>query len=525
MKSASSLLAILVMVSATGCTAGSASSPPGGTPSACSADQSQCGSGECVAASALCDGVSDCADGSDEQNCGSGSGGAATGGAGGGAPSGGAGGGLATTGGGTGGGGAPTGGTGGGAPSGGSSGAAPSGGSGGDAPTGGSSGALTGGSGGDATTGGSSGAAPTGGSGGDAPTGGTGAAATGGSGGDATGGSGGDATGGTGGSEPGVWHGYTSSSAASSLSSEYQAWKSTYVRECSADSSACVVDGNGVYSEGIAYGMLLAANNHDQDLFDKLWKFYTDHMDENGLMNWAMAACDPPGDNDANAASDGDLDAAMALLQADYHWGGYAADALALIDAIREHETYVCDGMNILGPGDMWGACDQINPSYFAPGYYRVFAQYDTANADFWNKLADDSYTLLADYQSRMNGLVPEWAWLDGNFEDNYDYNACRTPWRVATDYAWFGNSDAQTFLQNVSDYVDSQGGVANVPFAKNSAFLGAFALSGIAIDQATFDSYYSSWMNAQKDDNPYFQATLRVVYLLVAAGQFASTL
>jgi endo-1,4-beta-D-glucanase Y len=524
MKSAISLLAMLVTASATACTAGG-DSPPTGTPTACSADEFQCGSGECVAASALCDGASDCADGTDEHNCGTGGGGTAADGAGGGAPGGG--GGTDATGGGTGGGGTATGGTGGGGTAnGGSGGGGTASGGSGDAPSGGSGGdSPSGGTGADTPSGGTSGSAPTGGTGADTPTGGTGADATGGSGGDATGGSGGDATGGTGGSNPAVWHGFTSSSAASSLSSEYQAWKNEYVVECSADSSACVVDGNGVYSEGIGYGMLLAANNDDQDLFDKLWKFYTDHVDENGLMNWAMDACTAPGDNDANAASDGDLDAAMALLQADYHWGGYAADALALIDAIREHETYVCDGMNILGPGDMWSACDQVNPSYFAPGYYRVFAQHDTANTEFWNKLADDSYTLLADYQSRMNGLVPEWAWLDGSIENNYGYNACRTPWRMATDYAWFGNSDAQTFLQNVSSYVDSQGGVANVPFDKNSAFLGAFALSGIAIDQATFDSYYSSWMSGVQYDDRYFQETLRVVYLLVAAGQFPSTL
>ncbi len=88
--------------------------------------------------------------------------------------------------------------------------------------------------------------------------------------------------------------------------------------ECPANNSAVVLkDGSSVVSEGIGYGMLLAVANNDQPLFDKLWKFYSDHVDPRGLMNWAMDACDPPGNNNANSATDGDLDVAMALVQAD----------------------------------------------------------------------------------------------------------------------------------------------------------------------------------------------------------------
>jgi hypothetical protein len=34
-----------------------------------------------------------------------------------------------------------------------------------------------------------------------------------------------------------------------------------------------------------------------------------------------------------------------------------------------------------------------------------------------------------------------------------------------------------------------------------------------------------SGWLGATLDDTPYFQGTLRVLYLLVAAGKFSSTL
>jgi endo-1,4-beta-D-glucanase Y len=277
--------------------------------------------------------------------------------------------------------------------------------------------------------------------------------------------------------------------------------------------------------------MLLAANNDDQDLFKKLWKFYTDHLDPNGLMNWSMDACAAPGNNNANAASDGDLDAAMGLVLADRKWGGYATDAKGLIGKIKQFETDSCpNGLVVLRPGDKFGGCSdsgsmgKVNPSYFSPGYYRVFAQVDTENATFWTKLAADSYTLLAQYQAAMNGLVPEWGYYDGRTESNtYDYNACRTPFRVAIDYMWFCTPEAKTFLTKVSTYIDGKGGVTKTGYAQNSAFIGAFADSGIAISQDKIDAYETAWMgNTAMDDTPYFQGTLRRLYLLVAGGQFA---
>ena len=57
-----------------------------------------------------------------------------------------------------------------------------------------------------------------------------------------------------------------------------------------------------------------------------------------------------------------------------------------------------------------------------------------------------------------------------------------------------------------------------------NSAFVGSFALSA-AYDQAAFDAAVASWLSSNGDDNPYFQGTLRVLYLLAAAGKFPSTL
>ena len=88
------------------------------------------------------------------------------------------------------------------------------------------------------------------------------------------------------------------------LQSEYDSWKSRLVQTCTNGSAVVVKDGGQVVSEGIAYGMLIAVGMGDQVLFDALWQFYTEHLDAQGLMNWSMAVCDPPGNNNANAATD-----------------------------------------------------------------------------------------------------------------------------------------------------------------------------------------------------------------------------
>jgi endo-1,4-beta-D-glucanase Y len=318
------------------------------------------------------------------------------------------------------------------------------------------------------------------------------------------------------------------------LQSEYAAWKSAHAQDCGDGSWVIKKDAGSVVSEGIAYGMLLSAAMNDQSLFDGVWKYYNDHLDAQGLMNWATGVCDAPGDNEANAASDSDLDATMALIQASARWGGdYLLQAESLASKVLSEETEVCDTRRVLKPGDAWGGCsddngqDRVNPSYFAPGYYKVFAQKFPEQAASWNALADGTYELFAIHQARMDNLVPDWSKVDGSdwYGSAYSYDACRTPWRVAVDYGWSADARAKTFLQNVATWVDGHGGLPGAAQQNNSAFIGAFALAGV-YEQAKLDAYVTAWLGSTtSDDKPYFQGTLRVLYLLAAAGKFGSTL
>jgi endo-1,4-beta-D-glucanase Y len=345
-----------------------------------------------------------------------------------------------------------------------------------------------------------------------------------------TAGSGGAAgsSGGSAGAAGSTWHAAIASAVTDEmLAAEYSTWKTQHVQACSDGTAVVKKDGGSVVSEGIAYGMLLSVASGDRELFDGLWNYYLDHVDPNGLMNWATGICDPAGNNNANAATDGDLDAAMALVQAEARWpgSGYLTSAEELAGKIVTFETEVCDGRAILRPGDEFGGCSdtsspRINPSYFSPGYYRVFSRLFPAQAERWDALLAGTYELYPLYQARMDGLVPDWSAVDGSdwYGAGYSYDACRTPWRVMVDYAWSGDARARTFLENVNQWVATNGLVGSHP--ENSAFVGAKALAS-AVDQAAFDSAVATWLASNGDDMPYFQNTLRVLYLYAAAGKF----
>ncbi len=173
---------------------------------------------------------------------------------------------------------------------------------------------------------------------------------------------------------PATWNSAKSAAISEAqLQTEYATWKLAHVEAC-ANGSLVVVDEGAVASQAIAFGMLLSVAMSDQVLFDGLWKYYQDHLDKNGLMNWTTSKCEAPGNNNAFAATGADLDATMALLQASSRWpgttAGYRAKAETLAAKIVQFEIDMCDGRRILRPGDAVGGCSDgskplINPSYF----------------------------------------------------------------------------------------------------------------------------------------------------------------
>jgi endo-1,4-beta-D-glucanase Y len=331
----------------------------------------------------------------------------------------------------------------------------------------------------------------------------------------------------------------------------YASWKTGFLENCGANGYRVRWDDpNKTVSEGIGYGALLTASYGDKAEFDGIWTYYQKAAQASdaqkgtakGLMGWITNGCalvvEDPG-----AAADGDLDMAMGLILAECRWGGgaYGASATTLVNAIQTHMTKEVGPLTTLLPGDNWGTntfC--MNPSYFAPAYYRVFAEQVPAQAAFWNKFATDSYTSLNQVSHATTGLPPEWApngsgGCSMGDQGRYGYNAARTPWRIATDYVWFGTPEAKTWLDKVTNWVmtgptiglvkdgfSTDGSDATGSGISNSTFVGGFAVGAMAHSQAASDSFHQTFLSVPADkDSNYFQATLRVVYLLLSTQRF----
>jgi endo-1,4-beta-D-glucanase Y len=330
--------------------------------------------------------------------------------------------------------------------------------------------------------------------------------------------------------------------------SEYNSWMSSYYVECGGDESR--INDNGLtVSEGIGYGMVLTAYAGDSVKFDRLWNYYKNRMNGNGVMHWQYSGCNT-GEMASNGATDGELDAAMGLLVAFHQWPGrgYGQPLENLLNSIKTHEFEDCNGLIVQKPGDAWGGCGCTNPSYFAPGYYRAFAQYyeekgDNGNAEWWRKAADDSYIVLFRNQHHSSGLVTAWTNSSGDAgpcggvaggggaASTYQYDACRTPWRIATDYLWWGADDAKTFLSPVVNFVNSSiGDLQNVVDRyehdgtatgqwNNTPFVGSFALAGMAVSQYDTDRYMLYFQKIMGDN--YFNSSLSVMYKFLATGNY----
>jgi endoglucanase len=229
--------------------------------------------------------------------------------------------------------------------------------------------------------------------------------------------------------------------------------------------------GDDTVSEGQAYAMLRAAWMNDQPMFDTIWQWTRTHLVRGAdpgdpLLAWhwsphSMAVVD------RNFASDADVDYAFALLLASVRWNtpsdgraSYADEALRVLDAVlRESTARDHDGRLVLLPGS-WAATRVsdavvLNPSYFAPAWYRVFFQVTKDRR--WLELVDTTYAVLDSVCQSTDGprAIPDWIewqsihqwrpWKDREPESGWE--AVRVPWRIGSDWLWFHSRPAADIL------------------------------------------------------------------------------
>jgi hypothetical protein len=336
------------------------------------------------------------------------------------------------------------------------------------------------------------------------------------------------------------------------LTAAYNQWKATFVQ------GGKVIrpeNGNDTVSEGIAYGMLLAVNFNDKTTFDSLYTYWkSKSAGAAPLMEW----CQPAGGNSCSAsggsATDADEDAAFALLQAGKVFGtaSYTTDAKAMISAVWSKD--IDASTNIPKGGSQF---TRINPSYFAPAYYRVFATQDSGHN--WGAVADKVLSLVNGLAGTY-GLLPAWCnggctGPDGSGNDVlYQYDSHRIPMRIGLDYCWNGTAAAKTYVDKItsffatnaqagkdgigriSDLYNTSGSAASGSAPNSASIIGTAAVGAMAsgtqkawLDdayQAVFDMTTRATMappdSSGKTPYSYYNATVGLLTLLMLTGNFS---
>jgi len=309
--------------------------------------------------------------------------------------------------------------------------------------------------------------------------------------------------------------------------------------------------GSTTVSEGMGYGMLMSAYLDSSDAnLTELYNLYNGTLDKDGLMNWSVSAC---GNNSANAATDGDVDMAQAMVEANARWPGNGWDtkAKALLNNIYTYEVdSSCKGLK---NGDAWtssgcsGGNQAYNPSYFCTAYFPNWDCFEGGTR--WSAVRDQCYTVLNAKCLSTYALPPDWVTAAGLFgqgdaSGGYGYDSCRTPWRVTLDYLWSGdsrslalanhwaanfapggagaggNSTAATAAAYIGDDYNYSSGARDGSNHSN-CFIGAIGISAMASSSnASFASAVYSTLAATDNQN-YFNDSLKVLYLMVMTGQF----
>ncbi|MEH2438181.1 MAG: glycosyl hydrolase family 8 [Nostoc sp.] len=245
-------------------------------------------------------------------------------------------------------------------------------------------------------------------------------------------------------------------------------------------------------SEGQAYALLRAVLINDPATFaltlnwsennlqrqaagkrtDSLWAWKWGRKEDG---NWGVI--------DSNFASDGDIDAITALILASRRWHQPEYLELAklkLQDLWNLSTISKTQGERYLLPGPVAAFVPDastvyLNPSYFAPYAFRIFAQVDPQHD--WLSLVDSSYQVLENSATLSSvGLPSDWVALNtktgqyqtlpasSNLKSLYSFDSYRVWWRLSLDATWFKSPQAQRYLVTSTQHLQKLWSKKSIP-------------------------------------------------------------
>ncbi|WP_435745260.1 glycosyl hydrolase family 8 [Microbacterium sp. PMB16] len=373
----------------------------------------------------------------------------------------------------------------------------------------------------------------------------------------------------------------------STVAGLYDSWKDAYLTQNPYEDDEYYVyyNGNGeageetpdavTTSESNGYGMLITAimAGHDKDAqkyFDGLLRFANAHPSsvDPDLMAWQQRddgtaivntlSYNPEwGYYGDDAATDGDLDMAYALLMADQQWGSggefdYLADAQRIIRAIMASAIHPTEDVVLLGD---WTSDEPVygsgtRTSDFMIQHFKDFAA-ATGNTR-WTDVADKTQAVTRELfteHSPTTGLLPDFGFKDGDgwrpadpefleseYDGEYNWNASRVPWRLGTDYLLTGDDRTKEQLTTLNTWVRTKTGgdpekiaagytLEGEPLADYSdlAFTAPFTVSAMLDggDQKWLDALWTA--NSAEPVTSYFGDSIRMLSMIVVSGNWWS--
>jgi hypothetical protein len=342
----------------------------------------------------------------------------------------------------------------------------------------------------------------------------------------------------------------------------YTNWKAAYwAPGCAAGQGRINYDGGmQTVSEAHGYGMLIFVLMAGYDStahanFDAMYQYYKAHpaTGANRLLAWQQDnTCTDI--NGPDTASDGDEDVALSLLMADRQWGScgsidYKAEGIAMINQLKAQDVNSTTQYVLLGNWATTGTyLNSTRSSDFMPGHYRSYqwATGDTA----WTTLINHTYYMVTATANTTTGLLPDFIvnpltapapappnFLEAPEDPDYNWNACRDPWRLATDYLCNGDARSYAEIQKLVTWAKGapiSGNANNVRAGYqlngtqlvsygDRAFTLPFAVAGMvdASNQAYLNSF---WGNAQVSGTgtvDYFGDSIKMLCMIVLSGNW----
>ncbi|WP_151735013.1 glycosyl hydrolase family 8 [Paenibacillus tengchongensis] len=345
------------------------------------------------------------------------------------------------------------------------------------------------------------------------------------------------------------------------VKTKWDAWKAAYLKPAGTGKYYVKYNSAGeTVSEAHGYGMLFTVlmagyDGSAQTYFNGLYNYYTAHPSSINpyLMAWKQNSSFQNIEGEDSAA-DGDMDIAYSLLLAHKQWGStgtvnYLQAATNIINAIMNSDINQTQWTIRLGD---WASSGTYNTatrtSDFLLNHLKGFK---AAMGDArWQNVIDKTYSIIGSLYSGYSsttGLLPDFSVYSGgvykpaaaNFledanDGHYNYNACRTPWRIATDYLITGDNRALAQLTQLNSWIKTKTGSAP-----------ANIVDGYKLNGTTFGSYNSgafyapfgvsamispsnqSWLNALwthtagSGAEDYYEDSIKLFSMLVMSGNW----